>query len=249
MTLPLIAGNWKMHKTIPETAGLVRALKEGLSDFRECEVVVAPPFTALHAAAAEARGSEIRIAAQNMHWEGKGAYTGEISAAMLVDAGCSYVIVGHSERRRLFCEGDREINLKVKAGLGAGLGIILCIGETLEEREAEETFNIIKRQLNQALKNIMMSDISRVAVAYEPVWAIGTGKTATPAQAEEAHVFIRSELQSMYSADCAASARIIYGGSVTPDNIRGLMSEPDINGALVGGASLEPDSFLRIIRS
>jgi triosephosphate isomerase len=248
MPRALIAGNWKMHKTVRETVDFVRNLKEHVSSLQDREVLAAPPYTALHAAATEARGSSIRIAAQNMHWEVKGAFTGEISAGMLIEAGCSHVIIGHSERRRIFGETDAQINLKISAGLQAGLQIIFCIGETLEEREAQQTFNVIKTQLNQGLKNISMGDISRLSVAYEPVWAIGTGKTATPGQAEEAQAFIRSELGKMYSGQSTAETRIIYGGSVTPENIRGLMAEPNVNGVLVGGASLDLESFLKIIR-
>lgn len=248
MPRALIAGNWKMHKTVRETVEFVRGLKEHIDGLQDRDILVAPPYTALHAAAAEARGSRVRISAQNMHWEGKGAFTGEISAGMLVEAGCSHVIVGHSERRRLFGETDAEVNLKITAGLQAGLQIIFCIGESLEEREAQQTFNVIKTQLNQGLKNIPKGDISRISVAYEPVWAIGTGKTASPEQAEEAHAFIRSELAAMYSGPSAAETRIVYGGSVTPENIRGLMAEPDVNGALVGGASLDLGSFVQIAR-
>lgn len=248
MPRALIAGNWKMHKTVKQTVDFVRGLKEHISSQQDREVLLAPPYTALCAAATEARGSSIRIAAQNMHWEVKGPFTGEISAGMLIEAGCSHVIIGHSERRRIFGETDAQINLKINAGLLAGLQIIFCIGETLEEREAQQTFNVIKTQLNQGLKNISRGDISRLSVAYEPVWSIGTGKTATPGQAEEAHAFIRSELGEMYSGQIAAETRIVYGGSVTPENIRGLMAEPNVNGALVGGASLDLESFLKIIR-
>lgn len=243
----LIAGNWKMHKTAAESVDFVRGLKKLASGLEDRQVLVAPPHTSLHAAAKEARGSAIGIAAQNMHWEEEGALTGEISAGMLVDAGCSHVIIGHSERRRLFGETNAQINLKIKSGLQAGLQIIFCVGETLEERESQQTFNVIKTQLNQGLKNILMGDISSISVAYEPVWAIGTGKTATPGQAEEAHAFIRSELAKMYSGQIAAATCIIYGGSVTPENIKGLMAEPDVDGALVGGASLDLESFLKII--
>lgn len=249
MPLALIAANWKMNKTAAETAAFIRALKPHLPAPANREVVLAPPFTSLQAASEEASGSGIGIAAQDVFWEREGAFTGEISAPMLREAGCSYVIVGHSERRRIFGEKDRQINLKALACLEAGLNVIFCLGETSDERDAGKTFNVIKRQLNQGLKNIPRGDISRVAVAYEPVWAIGTGRTATPGQAEEAHAFIRSELGKKFSGSAAAQVRIIYGGSVTPDNIKGLMSEPDINGALVGGASLDLDSFVRIIRS
>lgn len=248
MPRALIAANWKMHKSVHETVDFVRGLKDHAGNLQDREVVVAPPYTALQAAASEAQGSPIAIAAQNVHWEIKGAFTGEISAGMLVEAGCSHVIIGHSERRRLFGETDAEINLKIRAGLQAGLQIIFCIGETLDEREAQLTFNVIKTQLNQGLKNVPMGDISRLSVAYEPVWAIGTGKTASPAQAEDAHAFIRSQLAALYSGQSAAETRILYGGSVTPENIKGLMAEPDVNGALVGGASLDLESFLKIIR-
>lgn len=248
MPRALIAGNWKMHKTVAETVDFVRGLKQNVNDLLDRQVLVAPPFTSVSSAASEARWSSIGIAAQNMHWESKGAFTGEISAGMLTAAGCSHVIIGHSERRRLFGETDAHINLKMKAAFKAGLQIIFCIGETLEEREAQRTFKVIKTQLNQGLKNISMGDISRLSIAYEPVWAIGTGKTATPGQAQEAHAFIRSELGELFSAQSAADARIIYGGSVTPENIKGLMAEPDVNGALVGGASLDLESFLKIIR-
>ena len=249
MPRALIAANWKMNKTAAETVEFIRALKPHLPAPANREVVLAPPFTSLPAASAEARGSGIGIAAQDVFWEKQGAFTGEISASMLREAGCSYAITGHSERRRIFGEKDRQINLKTRACLEAGLNVIFCIGETLDERDAGKTFKVIKKQLNQGLKNIPRGDISRVAVAYEPVWAIGTGRTATPGQAAEAHAFIRSELGKMYSGSAAAQVRIIYGGSVTPDNIKGLMSEPDIDGALVGGASLDLDSFVRIIRS
>jgi len=248
MPRALIAGNWKMHKTVDETVDFVRGLKRRVEGLQDREVLVAPPYTSLCAAISEAKGSCIGIAAQNMHWESRGAFTGEISAGMLVEAGCTHVIIGHSERRRLFGETDAQINLKIKSGLQAGMQIIFCIGEALEEREAQKTFKVIKTQLNQGLKNISMDDISRVSIAYEPVWAIGTGKTADPGQAEEAHAFIRSELEKMYSAQSAVEARIVYGGSVTPENIRGLMVEPDVDGVLVGGASLDLESFLKIIR-
>lgn len=249
MRRALIAGNWKMHKTVGETVEFVRGLKQRVAGLRDCDVLVAPPFTSLRAAASEARGSRIGIAAQNMHWEGKGAFTGEISAGMLIDAGCTHVIIGHSERRRLFGENDARINLKIKAALQAGLEVIFCIGETLEEREAQQTFKIIKTQLNQGLKNIARGDIRQISVAYEPVWAIGTGKTATPGQAEEAHAFIRKELGAIYSPQSAVETRILYGGSVTPENIKGLMAGPNVDGALVGGASLDLESFLKIIGS
>ncbi len=247
MPRALIAGNWKMHKSVSETVEFVRGLKERVSGLRDRDVLVAPPYTALQAASGEARGSSIGISAQNMYWKAEGAFTGEISAGMLVDAGCSHVIIGHSERRTLFGETDSQINLKIKAGLQAGLKVIFCVGETFDERETGQTFKVIKTQLNQGLKNIPMGDISCVFVAYEPVWAIGTGKTATPGQAQQTHAFIRQELGQMYPGQIAAQISILYGGSVTPENIKGLMAEPDINGALVGGASLDLESFSKII--
>lgn len=246
--LPFMAGNWKMNKTIAEAVDLVRQLKASLSGVTEVEVAVGPPFTALHAVHRELQGSSIRVAAQNLFWEEKGAFTGEVSPAMLKDAGCDYVIVGHSERRQYFGETDETVNRRLKAALVHGLKPIFCVGETLRERDEEKTFAVIQRQLEGGLKDLESKEFISVVLAYEPVWAIGTGKTATPEQAEEVHRFIRGKLANMYSSDVAESIRIQYGGSVTPENVRGLMKQSDIDGALVGGASLKSDSFSKIVR-
>ena len=246
--LPFIAGNWKMNKTAGEAVELVRQLKATLSGVKEVEVAVAPPFTALQAVQKELEGSSIRLAAQNLFWEEKGAYTGEISPLMLKELGCRYVIIGHSERRQLFGETDETVNKRMKAALHQGLDPIFCIGETLKEREEERAFAVIGDQLQGGLRGITEEEMDRVVIAYEPVWAIGTGKTATPQQAEEVHEFIRQRLSDLYSNGIAEKIRIQYGGSVTPDNVKGLMSQKDIDGALVGGASLKPDTFSKIVR-
>ncbi len=236
-----------MHKTVPEALAYVERLKGLLPEATDRRVVIAPPFTALHAVARETTGSTIRVAAQNLHWEEKGAYTGEVSAGMLVDCGCDYVIVGHSERRILFGETDAGIHRKVRASLASGLIPIFCIGETLEARESGETFRVIEGQLKEGLKNLSVDDIRRTVIAYEPVWAIGTGKTASPEQAQEVHAFIRSLMETSYGEDVAHDLAVLYGGSVHPGNIDALMAQRDVNGVLVGGASLEVESFARII--
>ncbi len=235
-----------MHKTQAEA----RELAEGLKDAAQAtadrvEVVLAPPFTALEAVRAAIDRSGIYLSAQDVFWETQGAYTGEVSPAMLVDAGCSHVIVGHSERRQYFGETDETVNRKTLAAQEAGLQVIVCIGESLEQREAGETLDILKRQLDGGLAGV---DFSKLTVAYEPIWAIGTGKTATTAQAEEAHAFIRSHLGTMKTAEAADGVRILYGGSVKPDNVDDLMAQPNVDGALVGGASLKAESFARLIR-
>ncbi len=236
-----------MHKTVPEALDFVDRLKQALPAGLERTVVVAPPFTALRAVSERANGSTIRVSAQNLHWEEKGAYTGEISAAMLTDCGCEYAIIGHSERRALFGETDAGINRKIRAALRAGLKPIFCIGETLAERESAETFNVIEHQLKEGLKNLSFDDIRQIVIAYEPVWAIGTGRTAEPGQAQEVHGFIRRFLGKAYGKEIAPGLPVIYGGSVHPGNIDGLMAQPDINGVLVGGASLDVESFSKII--
>ncbi len=246
--LPFIAGNWKMNKTVGEAVDLVKELKTALSGVKGVEVAVAPPFTALFAVGKEIESSPIRLAAQNLYWEEKGAFTGEISPVMLKEVGCHYVIVGHSERRQLFGETDETVNRRMKAAFSHGLKVIFCIGETLNEREGEKTFAVIERQLESGLKGSGEREVRNVVIAYEPVWAIGTGKTATPEQAEEVHGFIRSRLGKLYPKEVAEEIRIQYGGSVTGENIRGLMDKPNIDGALVGGASLKADSFSRIVR-
>jgi triosephosphate isomerase len=246
--LPFIAGNWKMNKTVREALDLVKQLKASISKVEGVEVAVAPPFTALYAVRKELEGSSIGLAAQNLFWEEKGAYTGEVSPPMLKEIGCQYVILGHSERRQVFGETDEAVNRKIRAALGQGLMVIFCIGETLKEREEGKTFSVIEKQAIGGLKGISREEMKRIVVAYEPVWAIGTGKTATPEQAEEIHRFIREKLGRLFSGEIAGGVRIQYGGSVTPENIKGLMNQEDIDGALVGGASLKADTFAKIVR-
>ena len=246
--LPLIAGNWKMNKTVEEAVDLVRQLKSATAGVEGVEVAIAPPFTALQAVKKELQGSPIRLAAQNVFWEEKGAFTGEVAPLMLREIGCDYVIVGHSERRQLFGETDETVNRRLRAVLGQGMKPIFCIGEILQERESGRTFSVIERQVEGGLRGLRESEIGNIVVAYEPVWAIGTGKTATPEQAEEVHRFIRRKLEGLYSRPMAEQIRVQYGGSVTPENVKGLMAQTDIDGALVGGASLKSESFSKIVR-
>ena len=243
-----MAGNWKMNKTVAEAIDLVKQLKPSLSGVEGVEVAVAPPFTALYAVRKELEGSSIWLAAQNLFWEEKGAFTGEIAPPMLKEVGCHYVILGHSERRQFFGETDETVNRKIKATLSQGLKVIFCIGETLREREEEETFAVIERQVTGGLNDIRKEEMRSIVLAYEPVWAIGTGKTATPEQAEEVHRFIRKKLEGLYSKEIAEGIRIQYGGSVTPENVKGLMGQENIDGALVGGASLKSETFSKIVR-
>ncbi len=245
---PLIAGNWKMNKTVPEASALVRDLRGLVSMVRDVDILVAPPFTALHAVAKVLEGSNIGLAGQNAHWEASGAFTGEIAVPMLEDVGCTHVIVGHSERRQFFGETDETVNKRARAVLGAGLSPIVCVGETLAEREAGRTLAVVGTQLRGALAGFSASDADRLVIAYEPVWAIGTGRTATSAQAQEVHAAIRKALQELFGDARAAATRIQYGGSVKPENIAELMACPDIDGALVGGASLTADGFAKIVR-
>jgi triosephosphate isomerase len=245
---PFIAGNWKMNKTVLESIDLVKQLKTDLSRVEGVEVAVAPPFTALYAVRKELEGSPIQLAAQNLFWEEKGAFTGEIAPIMLKEVGCHYVILGHSERRQFFGETDETVNRKTRATLKQGLKVIFCIGETLKEREEGKTFAVIERQVTGGLKDISKEEMRSVVVAYEPVWAIGTGKTASPEQAEEVHRFIRKKLEELYSREIAEGVRIQYGGSVTPENVKGLMGQENIDGALVGGASLKSETFSKIVR-
>lgn len=247
MKKPVIAANWKMHKNIAESVDFARKLKSAFPK-PKATIIIAPVFTALAAVGEALKGSPILLAAQNLHWEAKGAYTGEVAAAMLVDAGCTSVIIGHSERRTIFKETDEWVNRKVAAALRAGLTPILCVGETLEERENNRTFEVVQRQVKEALNNISSGDIKRLSIAYEPVWAIGTGRNATTLQAEEVHRFIRTVLKNIGGGDDAADIPIIYGGSVKPANTGELLAEADIDGALVGGASLDFDSFEAIIQ-
>ncbi len=246
--LPFIAGNWKMNNTVGEALDLVRKLKKAVSDVKGVEVGVAPPFTALYAVHKELEGTSIQLAGQNLYWEEKGAFTGEISPLMLKESGCQYVIIGHSERRQFFGESDETVNRRIKAALAHGLRVIFCVGETLREREEEKTFSVIERQLEGGVKELDGQKIGEMVIAYEPVWAIGTGKTATPERAEEVHGFIRGKIEKLYSREISENVRIQYGGSVTPDNIKSLMNQPDIDGALVGGASLKAESFSKIVR-
>jgi triosephosphate isomerase len=244
----VIAGNWKMHGTVAETRALLRALRMRLTaGAPDREIVVAPPYTALGAAAEELRGSPIELAAQNVHWEARGAFTGEISATMLLEAGCRWVIVGHSERRQLFGETDANVNRRARAALKAGLRPIVCVGETLAEREGDRTMDVVRRQARAALLDLGAADIQALCIAYEPVWAIGTGRTATPDQAEEVHAEVRRIVVEVAGTQTAERLRILYGGSVKSDNIDTLMAEPDVDGALVGGASLDVESFARIV--
>ena len=246
--LPFMAGNWKMNKTVGEAIDLVRELKTSISGVKGVEVAVAPPFTALYAVCKELEGSSIRLAAQNLYWEEKGAFTGEVSPLMLKEVGCHYVIIGHSERRQFFGEIDETVNRRIKAALLQGLKVIFCMGETLREREEGKTFPVIERQVEGGLKSLSDKELKNMVIAYEPVWAIGTGKTATPGQAEEVHRFIRGKIEKLYSREVSEEIRIQYGGSVTPENIKGLMDQPNIDGALVGGASLKGESFSKIVR-
>jgi triosephosphate isomerase len=247
MRRAIIVGNWKMHKTTAEAVALVKALQASVAEVQDVDIGVAPPFTALMAVGEALRGSAIFVAAQNMHWEPQGAYTGEISAAMLTDVGCTRVIIGHSERRQYFAETDATVNRKLRAALNVPLDPILCVGETLEQREGNATFEVLEQQLRQGLAEIPAEGMPRVVIAYEPVWAIGTGKTATPAQAQEVHAFIRGRLGTLYGKALADEVRIQYGGSVNVGNIHTLMTQPDVDGALVGGASLEASSFAQIV--
>ncbi len=243
-----IAANWKMYKKVDEAVEFVKRLTEKIDTLEDREVVIAPPFTALYPLKDLVSPSWLSLSAQNCFWEEKGAYTGEISPVMLKDVGCSYTIVGHSERRQYFGEKNEDINKKLKALIKVGIRPIFCVGERLEEREAGKTFEVIKSQIDGGLDGLDSVDVAKVVIAYEPVWAIGTGKTASPQQAQEVHAFIREHLAMLTNKSVANEIRILYGGSVKPNNVDSLMSENDIDGALVGGASLEVDSFLRIVR-
>jgi triosephosphate isomerase len=247
MVRTVIAGNWKMNKTGAEAVDFATRLRAAYSSPPVREVIIAPPFTALQAVAEAIRGSFIQLSAQNLHEAEKGAYTGEISSGMLREAGCTHVIIGHSERRTLFTEGNDRINRKLQTALKAGLKPIFCVGESLRQREENQTEKVIEDQLKEGLNNLNVDDIGSMMIAYEPVWAIGTGKTASPEQAEEVHQFIRGWIGRWGRPEIAAELTILYGGSVTPRNISELMEQPDINGALVGGAALEVDSFIQLI--
>ncbi|MGA8368060.1 MAG: triose-phosphate isomerase [Candidatus Acidiferrales bacterium] len=247
MRKPVIAGNWKMYKTQAETRAFFAAFVPLVAATKHCDIVVAPPFTALAAASEAARNTNIAISAQDVFWETEGAFTGEISAPMLVEAGCRYVIVGHSERRQFFGDTDETVAKKAKAALAAGLTPIICVGELLAHREAGETHKICKTQFARGPGELTPEEFSRILIAYEPVWAIGTGRTATPETAADVHRFLRECAEERFSAALAAALRILYGGSVKPDNIKGLMAQEEIDGALVGGASVDPKSFAAIV--
>ncbi len=247
MRAPFIAANWKMYKTVQDTVVYVKEFRNLVKDIDDAEIVVAPPFTAVHAAAEAARNANIGIAAQDLYWEREGAFTGEVSAAMIKEAGAEYVIIGHSERRRLFHDIDETVNRKTIAALGAGLTPIVCIGETLEERERDETMAVLDRQIKGGLDGITGDQVGSLVIAYEPVWAIGTGRNATPAQANEAHAHIRSRLRQWFGGPAADQCHVIYGGSVKPDNTAELVSQSEVDGALVGGASLDVRAFYQIV--
>jgi triosephosphate isomerase len=247
MPTPFIAGNWKMHKTVAETVVYVKEFRQLVTDVTGVEIVLAVPFTAIHAAAEAARNSNVGIAAQDVYWEAQGAFTGEVSAPMIREAGAEFVIIGHSERRTFFGETDIAVNRKLQAALAADLTPIVCMGETLAQRERSETFAVLDAQLEQGLDGITAEQLPLLVLAYEPVWAIGTGRNATPAQAAEAHGHIRGRLRGRFGEDAAGQCQVIYGGSVKPENTRELVAQPDVDGALVGGASLDVQGFLAIV--
>jgi len=247
MRKPVIAGNWKMYKTIAEAVDFIEKIKPVAAKADHCEVVVAPAFTALAAAAAAARGSKVAVGAQDLHWDKDGAHTGDVSSVMLLDAGCTHVIIGHSERRHDHGETDEQVNRKLKAALAAGLTPIVCVGETLAEREAGQTQQVLTTQFDGSLAGLTASDFSRIMIAYEPVWAIGTGRTATPEMAAESHRVLRDRAQQKFGDKEAGAVRILYGGSVKPENVGALMAQEEIDGALVGGASLKVDSFTAVV--
>ena len=247
MRRPFIAGNWKMFKSVKEATFYAKELRSLVKDVHDVLVVIAPPYTAIHAFAEAARNSNVSVSAQNMYWEREGAFTGEISAAMIKEAGAEYVIIGHSERRTLFGETDATVNRKLLAAIAASLAPIVCIGETLEQRDRNETLEVIDRQMKAGLDSLSGDQVAALIIAYEPVWAIGTGRNATPAQAGEVHAHIRSRLRQWFGGKAADECLVIYGGSVKPDNIKDLIAQPDVDGALVGGASLDVRAFYDII--
>jgi triosephosphate isomerase (TIM) len=247
MRRPLMAGNWKMYKTAAETAAFFEKFRPLVEKSDQSDIVIAPTFVSVPAAVAAAQGSKIEIGGQNLHWAKEGAYTGEVSAPMLVAVGCKWVIIGHSERRQYFGETDETVFQKTVAALEAGLSPIVCVGERLEERESGKTEPVLLAQLRGGLGNLAPAQVERITIAYEPVWAIGTGKTATPDMAGDAHRYIRSMIARQFGFGPAGKLRILYGGSVKPDNVKGLMAQNEIDGALVGGASLDPASFASIV--
>ena len=246
MRIPVIAGNWKLFKTIGESVALVNELKPLVANNQGVEIIVAPVFTALSHVYDAIQDSNVKLAAQDCYWEEEGAFTGEVAPKQLKDAGCSHVIIGHSERRQYFGETDLTVNKKTKAVISAGLTAMVCVGESLSERESGQTYSVIEAQIKGGLAGLTAEDFANVVIAYEPVWAIGTGKTASDAQAQEVHVYIRQLIARLINQSVADAVRILYGGSVKPDNVKGLMSQPDIDGALVGGASLKAETFAAI---
>ncbi len=248
MRIPLLAANWKMNKTLPETEHFFKEFLNNLGTVKNKDILICPPFTALATVAELIKNSPVQLGAQNMHFEDSGAFTGEISADMLKSCGCHYVILGHSERRHVFHESDDFINKKMKKALEKNISPILCVGEKLEERENDAAFHVVKKQIEKGLSGLNSQMMKKVIIAYEPVWAIGTGKTATPAQAQEMHAYIRRNLSELFDQNTSKETRILYGGSIKPRNIKELMEQPDIDGGLIGGASLETVSFLQIIR-
>jgi triosephosphate isomerase len=247
MKTPIICGNWKMYKTVAETVKYIKEFRSLVKDVVGVEIALAPPFTAIHAAAEAARASNVAIAAQDLYWEREGAFTGEVSAAMVREAGAEFVIIGHSERRTLFGETDAAVNHKTMAAFGARLVPIVCIGETLDQRERNETFDVLDRQIKQGLDHVTAEQLALLVIAYEPVWAIGTGRNATPAQAAEAHGHIRQRLRQWWGNHAADQCHVIYGGSVKVENISDLITQTDVDGALVGGASLDLRGFAEIV--
>jgi len=247
MRIPFVAGNWKMFKTVHEAVVYAKEFRKLVQDVSDVEIVLAPPFTALHAVAEALRHDNVGVAAQDLHWQAEGAFTGEISAGMIKEAGAEYVIIGHSERRTLFGETDASVSRKTKAAMAAGLTPIVCIGETLDARDRDETTAVLDRQIRDGLEGLTAEQVAALVVAYEPVWAIGTGRNATPEQAADAHVHIRGRLREWFGAPAADQCHVIYGGSVKPDNVSALMASADVDGALVGGASLTVGAFADIV--
>ncbi len=246
MRNPFAAANWKMHKSIADAVRYAEIFR-GLVHDASVEVVLAPPFTALRGLADALTGSSIGVAGQDLYWESQGAFTGQVSAEMLREAGASHVIIGHSERRQIFGETDEQVNKKVKAAIAGGLTPIVCVGETLDQRDTDQTLTVLTEQIQLGLREVTSDQAAELVVAYEPVWAIGTGRNATPDQAQQAHAHIRSRLEVAFGTDAAAQCRVIYGGSVKPGNVAQLSEQPDVDGSLVGGAGLDPDSFAEIV--
>jgi triosephosphate isomerase (TIM) len=249
MRVPLIAGNWKMYKGVHDAVAYAKEFRVAVNDLVDIELVLAPPFTAVHAVADALRNSNVAVAGQDVYWEREGAFTGAVSAPMLAEAGAALAIVGHSERRRVFGDTDADVNRKVAACYAAGLAPIVCVGETLEERDADRTLEVLDTQVKAAIEGVSSDQFATMVIAYEPVWAIGTGRNATPDQAQDAHAHIRSRLRQWLGAGQADGCQILYGGSVKPDNAKAILQQPDVDGALVGGASLDVQSFVSIVQA